>query len=128
MPILILVLIAFTALFHSTALAQSHCAPGFGSRNAFAGDAICVSPQRQQAVSDENAAANANRSPTGGPWGPDTCRTGYVWRLASPKDLVCVIPESRDVVARENADPNLHAAARAPESNYEYSEWSNFAR
>jgi len=131
-----LILVVLTSLsLPPAARAQAQCAPSFVGRNAYSGDTICVSVDRRQQVADENAAANLTRSPTGGAWGPDTCKTDFVWRLASPKDHVCVRPESRDLVAQENANPRAHVATAAPApapappaAAYQYGQWSDWGR
>jgi hypothetical protein len=77
------------------------CRQGFVWRNAFDGDAVCVTPARQTQVRGENASAGSTRA-GGGASGPDTCKSGFVWRAARPSDLVCVTPQSRALVKSEN--------------------------
>jgi hypothetical protein len=107
-------------------LAQPGCKPGFVPRNAYAGDVVCVSPQRRQEVANENRDAASHRSPVGGASGANTCLPGFVWRLAVPADLVCVSPDARDKAAEDNADAASHVAAAASSAAavYQLSEWS----
>ena len=49
-----------------------------------------------------------HRSPTGGPYGPDTCLNGDVWREAVANDHVCVIPPR----GKEARNDDAQAAAR----------------
>lgn len=99
------------------------CAPGFVWREAFADDHVCVSPQRRDAVTADNAkdsgrgeicAVNEVQANEGLPWcsfgGPRYCRQGFVWREARPEDAVCVTPAERDVVRQENATANQRYA------------------
>ncbi|WP_109481490.1 toll/interleukin-1 receptor domain-containing protein [Paraburkholderia sp. C35] len=78
------------------------CVKPFVWRQAQPRDKVCVMPDTQQRILDENSKASENRSPTGGPYGPDTCKTGCVWRNAFPGDTVCVTPESRQLTADDN--------------------------
>jgi hypothetical protein len=92
------------------------CLQGYVWREAFSGDDVCVTPDvRAQAQADNNAAAS-RRSPTGGPFGPDTCLQGYVWREASPTDHVCVPPQTRTQTQSDNAN----AASRRNPSQFVY--------
>ena len=77
------------------------CRQGFVWRNAFDGDAVCVTPARQTQVQGENANAGSTRAGSG-PYGPDTCKSGFVWRAARTSDLVCVTLQSRAQVKSEN--------------------------
>ncbi len=77
------------------------CRQGFVWRNAFSGDAICVTPARMQQVQSENANAGSTRAGSGAS-GPNTCKNGFVWRAARPTDLVCVTSQSRAQVKLEN--------------------------
>ena len=88
---------------------SDRCLQGFVWREAFPGDHVCVRPWvRDRAARDnyrtaENLSAAARRSPTGGPFGVDSCRAGFVWREASPTDHVCVPPASRTRAHDDNA-------------------------
>lgn len=87
----------------SAAPAQPACRSGYVWREAFPGDAVCVSPQARDQAQRDNALAASRRQPGGGPHGPNTCRQGYVWRAARENDLVCVTPTVRDQVIADNA-------------------------
>jgi hypothetical protein len=50
--------------------------------------------------------ASKRKSPTGGPYGADTCKPGFVWREASPADHVCVTGSTRSSVANDNRQAN----------------------
>ncbi|MBN3757374.1 toll/interleukin-1 receptor domain-containing protein [Paraburkholderia sp. Tr-20389] len=78
------------------------CVKPFIWRQAQPGDKVCVTPETQTRILAENRAASENRSPNGGVYGPDTCKTGFVWRNAFDGDVVCVTPESRDMTANDN--------------------------
>ena len=80
------------------------CLNGYVWREAGAGDLVCVTPAVRSQTRDENAQAAARRSPTGGPYGPDTCLVGYVWREAFPGDHVCVPPDRRTQARADNAE------------------------
>jgi hypothetical protein len=84
------------------------CKQGYVWREAFAGDTVCVTPDRRDQAYVDNAAAEARREPNGGVYGPATCQSGYVWREARPEDLVCVTPETRTLTAVENTQANQH--------------------
>jgi hypothetical protein len=79
------------------------CAKGYVTRDAVAGDQVCVTPQTRQQAREDNAQASARRSSNGGEFGPDTCLEGYVWRETIPTDHVCVTPETRAQVREDNA-------------------------
>lgn len=79
------------------------CAAGQVTREAYAGDTVCVDFRRRNDVRVENAAALMRVQQGGGAFGRDTCIQGFVWRVANAADHVCVTPGSRDLVARENA-------------------------
>lgn len=85
-----------------TPYASDTCLPGFVWRQADPNDHVCVTSERQQQTSDENAHAQERRAPNGGPYGPDTCAQGYVWREADATDHVCVPPPSRGQAAWDN--------------------------
>jgi hypothetical protein len=74
----------------------SQCRQGYVSREAFAGDHVCVSPQMRKTVADDNRAANERRAQSG------ECNPGFVWRLASPEDHLCVTPQVRDQTQVDN--------------------------
>jgi lipoprotein NlpI len=72
------------------------CDDGLVARDAFPGDAVCVTPAiHDQAVAD-NAAASSHTRPEGG------CLPGYVWREAGPDDHVCVLPATRQQISLDN--------------------------
>jgi hypothetical protein len=83
------------------------CVKPFIWRQAEPGDKVCVTKETQMRILAENRAATDNRSPTGGAYGPDTCKVGFVWRNAFDGDVVCVTPESREMTASDN----LHGAS-----------------
>ena len=85
-----------------TALGGTTCNAGFVPRKAGPNDDVCVTPESQARVLQENANAQSRRDPKGGPYGPNTCLAGFVWRGAFNGDFVCVTPEARDFVRREN--------------------------
>ena len=87
------------------------CKPGFVWRDGFANDHACVTPPERAVFLQQNAQANARRSPNGGPYGPNTCLPGYVWREAWPNDQVCVTGAER---AQAQQSANLAAANRDP--------------
>jgi hypothetical protein len=80
-----------------------NCSPGFVWREAFPGDATCVTPAARKLVAEENTLAASRRADGGGPYGNDTCLSGFVWREASPSDHVCVDPERRRETALQNS-------------------------
>lgn len=82
---------------------EDQCLPGFVWRNAFPGDHVCVSGDVRDRTAMQNAQADANRQPGGGPSGPNTCRFGFVWREAEPDDQVCVTGADRAQAAADNA-------------------------
>jgi hypothetical protein len=85
------------------------CLIGYVWRGAFAGDVVCVPPDRRDATNAENAAGPGLVDPNGA-YGPDTCIQGYVWRdaavnnpwISGATDHVCVTPAIRSQVAWEN--------------------------
>ena len=79
------------------------CPPGFVWRRANATDRVCVTPEIRAQTQEENRLADSRRSPTGGPYGPDTCLQGYVWREAYVGDVVCVPGSSREQARQDNA-------------------------
>jgi hypothetical protein len=82
------------------------CVVGFVWREARSGDTVCVTPGVRAETRKENEMAASRRSPTGGPFGPDTCLQGFVWREAFPNDHVCVPPASRTRARDDNAKAN----------------------
>lgn len=82
------------------------CMQGFVWREAGPEDHVCV-PVTPVDVREEtrieNDRADELRSPTGGDFGPDTCKPGFVWREAFSDDRVCVTPESRTRAATDNS-------------------------
>jgi hypothetical protein len=80
------------------------CLEGYVWREAFAGDDVCVTPDRRQQTWDENAQAASLVDPQGG------CIAGHVRRdagLNNPYifgavDDSCVTPDIRDAVRAEN--------------------------
>ena len=79
------------------------CIAGYVWREAVPNDHVCVTPQRHQQALADNALADSRRSPTGGPYGPDTCLQGFVWRGATPTDHVCVTVQTRTETSEDNA-------------------------
>jgi hypothetical protein len=82
------------------------CIQGFVWREAGPGDLVCVPPAERTETREENQLAASRRSPTGGPFGPDTCLQGFVWREAFHGDHVCVPPQSRTRAVESNAHAN----------------------
>jgi hypothetical protein len=78
------------------------CLPGFVWRNAYPGDAVCVTPQSRDQAASDNSAAPSRVDPNG-PYGPNSCIQPYVWRNAYDGDAVCVTADIRDQVAIENS-------------------------
>jgi hypothetical protein len=93
--------------------ATNTCKSGFVWRDAFPGDAVCVSPDERDQAHADNAAGPSRIAPGTNGYGSHACKPGYVWRVARPSDLVCVTPDTRDRVA---ADNRLAASRRATES------------
>jgi hypothetical protein len=74
------------------------CKPGFVFREAFPGDAVCVTPQTRAQVMADNRDAMLHRvSPN-----KETCIQGYVWREANPQDHVCVLLETKHETDKDN--------------------------
>jgi len=69
-----------------------------------------VTPQTRSQTAADNRMAASRRSPSGGPYGPSTCKQGYVWREAFPGDLVCVPPQTRAQAAEDNRLANSRRA------------------
>ena len=82
---------------------MDRCLQGYVWREAALNDHVCVTPSVRTETRAENMQADARRSPTGGPFGPDTCKQGFVWREAFPGDHVCVPPASRTRARADNA-------------------------
>ena len=78
------------------------CLNGFVWREAFSGDAVCVSPATRTRAAQDNAAAASRRDPSAG-YGPLGCKSGFVWREARASDLVCVTPAIRTQAKADNA-------------------------
>jgi hypothetical protein len=89
------------------ALAGNHgsdtCRQGYVWREAHPTDHVCVDPRMRDQARNDNAQADAHRSPGNGGNGPDACATGYVWREAYPGDLVCVNARVREQARIDNA-------------------------
>ena len=100
--------IAITSFQAAPAEAARLCKPGYVWRDAFDGDAKCVTPQERDFAHRQNANGENNRQPGGGAYGPKTCRNGYVWREAFVGDTVCVTPYERAEAKRENQDSRGH--------------------
>jgi hypothetical protein len=79
------------------------CLMGYVWREARPTDHVCVTGAVRTETAQENALAASRRSPTGGPYGPNTCLQGFVWREAYPGDVVCVPGASRTRAASDNA-------------------------
>lgn len=93
-----------TARVTITSQMVRRCVMGFVWREARPNDFVCVTPAIRTQTRTENSLASSRRSPTGGPFGPDTCRQGFVWREAFPNDHVCVPASSREQARRDNAE------------------------
>ncbi len=91
------------ALSSQAKAAAPACKSGFVWREAQPTDLVCAPPASRTRVKQENATAASRRSPTGGPYGPNTCLGGFVWREAFNGDVVCVTPDSRRMAKEENA-------------------------
>lgn len=81
--------------FSTKASAQTDCANGYVPRNAFPGDAVCVTPETRDLVAQEHR--NAQHLGRHG-----ECEAGFVWRMAGPQDHVCVTQVERDQAQRDN--------------------------
>jgi hypothetical protein len=104
--------ITFTSFQAAPAEAARLCQPGYVWRDAFDGDAKCVTPQERDFAKRQNANAENNRQPGGGAYGPKTCRQGYVWREAFQGDTACVTPYERTQASKENKTSNSHTMPR----------------
>jgi hypothetical protein len=105
----------FPALLSAVAAAQGQaaqpaapCITGYVWRNAFPGDAVCVTPQTREDAAADNAAAEGRHQP-----GSTNCLTGFVWRAARPTDLVCVTPEIKARVAEDNTMASRRLVAQS---------------
>lgn len=78
------------------------CLPGFVWRNAYPGDAVCVTPQSRDQAASDNSQAPSRVDPHG-PYGPNSCIVPYVWRNAYHGDAVCVTTDTRDQVELDNS-------------------------
>lgn len=90
--------------------AAAACKSGYVWRDAKDGDGVCVTPEERAEAKAQNANAENNRRPGGGPYGPNTCRDGYVWREAFPGDVVCVTPHERQKAKEQNANSPRYTA------------------
>ena len=89
------------------------CLQGYVWREAAPNDHVCVTAGVRADTRQENSLAASRRSPTGGPFGPDTCNQGFVWREAFAGDHVCVPGASRIRARSDNiAAPNRINPAR----------------
>ncbi len=79
------------------------CVQGYVWREANATDHVCVTGAVRAQTRTDNTLAASRRSPTGGPFGPDTCLVGFVWREAYPGDHVCVPGATRTQAQNDNA-------------------------
>lgn len=97
---------------HATLSWRKICFMGYYSyyeyRLAGPNDKICVTHATAVRTQQENRDASLHRSPNGGAYGPNTCRSGYVWRDAFNGDGVCVVPAVRDQAHYDNAHDHLH--------------------
>ncbi|MEV7615749.1 hypothetical protein [Streptomyces sp. NPDC089799] len=84
-----------------------YCKSGYVWRDSFDGDNQCVTPAERDAAH----AANPNRQPGGGAYGPHTCKPGYVWRESYDGDTLCVTPAQR---AEAKAATAKEAGQEAP--------------
>jgi hypothetical protein len=91
-----------------TAQPATPCITGYVWRNAFPGDAVCVTPQTREDAAADNAAAEGRHQS-----GSTNCLTGFVWRAARPTDLVCVTPEIRARVAEDNTMASRRVVAQS---------------
>jgi len=82
--------------------AESNCIEGYVYRMARPADSVCVLPATYTETQEENRQADSRRSPTGGPYGPNTCLQGFVWREAYEGDVVCVPGASRSRAREDN--------------------------
>ena len=62
-----------------------------------------MTPGERANARRQNSKAALRRNPSGGAYGPDTCRNGYVWRDGTEGDHVCVTPAERTQAAEQNA-------------------------
>jgi hypothetical protein len=85
------------------------CLMGYVWREAGPTDRVCVTGAVRAETAQENALAASRRSPTGGPYGPNTCLQGFVWREAFAGDQVCVPGASRTRASNDNATASQRA-------------------
>ncbi len=93
---------AATAFHFGGVNGPNTCLPGFVWRNAYPGDAVCVTAQSRDQAASDNSQASSRVDPNG-PYGPNSCIVPYVWRNAHPGDAVCVTTEVRDQVELDNS-------------------------
>ncbi len=91
--------------------AGARCRSGFVSRDAFAGDSVCVAQSVHAQVQQDNTQARERVDPINRAFGAETCRSGFVWREADRylrgdrfTDKVCVVPEQRAQAVADNAE------------------------
>lgn len=77
------------------------CLGGFVFREAYPGDATCVTPEARQQAANDNAYGPDRVDPDGA-YGPNSCLSPYVWRQARDGDVVCVTTTTRDETHRDN--------------------------
>ncbi len=85
---------------------QCQCLSGYGPRQAFQGDDVCVTPaQQSQAATDNNPTTIKSRYKTNATDGVayGVCKSPCVWRQAYMGDYVCVSASVRAQVAADNA-------------------------
>ena len=87
--------------------------PGFVWRNAYPGDAVCVTPQSREQAASDNSQASLRVDPNG-PYGPNSCIAPYVWRNAHPGDAVCVTTDIRDQAASDNSQAKNRVDTKGP--------------
>jgi hypothetical protein len=93
---------AHTATVHISSEIVERCIQGYVWREAINTDHVCVNVATRSQTAADNEQADERRSPTGGPFGPDTCKDGFVWREAYPNDHVCVLPQTRTQAREDN--------------------------
>ncbi len=91
------------------AVAGSACRTGFVLREAFAGDAACVTAATRDQAQSDNKAASVRVDLKNPSFGKETCVQGFVWREADRTlrgekfaDKVCVTPAQRQQAADDN--------------------------
>ena len=86
----------------TVAPAVQNCIPGYVWREAVRDDHVCVTLETHTRTIQDNELAASRRNPSGGNYGPDTCKVGYVWRDAFDGDRVCVTVETRAQAKEDN--------------------------